>query len=134
MTTPALLTLLLGVTEIEVAPGAMFLAYQISTTVPTVVSVARAAPASAYAFSALSVMVVIVVEVLEPPGICQPTTSKFPLPVAGIVQLVPGKVSEPQEVTWTRLIWLQSEPEPKARAAKRTIQRVAFELPRARED
>src|ERR1700693_6267264 len=97
-------TVTLGVMVNVVAPDALFRAYQTSDTDPVIESTERAAPASTYAFPALSVILLRVTDVLMPPPPCQPTTIRLPLPVAGIVHVDAGKVCDPQEVTWTRLI------------------------------
>jgi hypothetical protein len=104
ITAAAPVTVTLGVMVNVVAPDALFRAYQTSATDPVIASTDRAAPASTYAFPALSVILAIVTAVLMPPPPCQPTTIRLPLPVAGIVHVDAGKVCEPQEVTWTRLM------------------------------
>ena len=104
ITAPAPVTAALVVIVRVVAPAVEFLAYQMSFSVPMFVSIDRAAPASAYTFPALSVMVVMVVEVLTFAPICHPTTNRFPLPVAGIVQVVPGRFPGPQDVACTIVI------------------------------
>jgi hypothetical protein len=97
-------TVELGVIVNVVAPDTAFMAYQTSATDLAAESTERAAPASAYVFPALSVTLLIATDVSTPPPVCQPTTIRLPLPVAGIVQVDVGKVCGPQEVTWTRPI------------------------------
>ncbi len=105
------MTLALGVMTTDVAPAVEFFAYQMSFQSITAVSTDRAAQASTYALPALSVMRQIVVAGVHPFVVCQPTTIRCPLPVAGIVQL-PGNVAGPQFVTFTRLICANAEGEP----------------------
>src|SRR5690242_1581300 len=92
-------TLELGLIVTVVAPGTLFLAYHRSATAPAPKSTERAAPASAQVFPPSSVMPVIVKVVSVAGPDCQPTTMRFPFPVAGMVHVMAGKLCGPQDVT-----------------------------------